>query len=155
MTTRAKFILLAAFGAVAALFMAGCSCEQGSICGDGNIVGASASPSPTPVLLGTPDPCQIKAVSVGIYGGGQVEFLPLGQILHLDATPKNDSGVIPDGCNVTREPTWNVLTPLTCQIFSSGSNAFNPFLRGLRVGSCSVTAMVSQVTSVPFSIEVR
>ena len=82
----------------------------------------------------------------------QLPFIALGNTEQIDATPLNDSGAVPDGCNVTRTPIWGVLTPTTCQIIGGG---YNPFLRGLRVGACTITATVSNVVSSPFSVEVR
>jgi hypothetical protein len=144
------------FGVVVALSIAGCdrTCESGAICGDYNNVGPSSLPSPTPVPLpgATPDPCRIESVQVGFHSGAQFPFLALGETHQIDATPFNSSGQVPDGCNVNRSVTWGVLTPITCQVIGSG---YNPFLRGLRVGSCSVTATVASVVSAPFSVEVR
>lgn len=128
------------------------TCESGAVCGDFNSFGPTVSASPSPRPDATPDPCQIKAVKVGVFGGDQVPFLNLGQLLQLDATPVNDAGEIPKGCNVAREPSWTVLTPITCQVLSTG---YNPFLRGLKVGSCAVTATVQSVISTPFTVEVR
>lgn len=145
--------LVLTLGLVAGLGVGCNTCDGGSVCGRDIFITPSGSPSPTPALPGaTPDPCVIKAVSVGVFGGDQVPFIALGELLHLDATPKNDSGAVPDGCNTVREPTWTVLTPTTCQVLSSG---YSPFLRGLRVGSCSVIATVSNVVSVPFTVEVK
>lgn len=152
MTTKQK--LLSLFVLAISVFACTNQCENGAICGDYNVIsGPSGSPTPTPPLPGaTPDPCLLKAVRVGWNGGANFPFLALGDTHQLDATPLNDSGALPDGCNVAREPVWAVLTPLTCQVIGSG---FNPFLRGLRVGSCSVIATVSNVVSAPFSVEVR
>lgn len=131
----------------------GRTCESGAICGDYNNVGPSA-PSPTPTILpgATPDPCRIESVRVAWHSGAQLPFLTLGATEQIDATPFNASGKVPDGCNVSREPLWQVLTPTTCQVIGSG---YNPFLRGLRVGSCSITATVANVVAAPFSVEVR
>ena len=114
----------------------------------------SPSPSPSPGISPTPDPCAIKAVRVSFKGGNdsQLPFVPLGTLQQLDATPVNDSGAVPDGCNLTRSVIWAVLTPTTCQISGGG---FNPFLRGLRVGNCTLTATVERVISDAFSVEVR
>jgi hypothetical protein len=79
-------------------------------------------------------------------------FVAVGATERLDATPLNDSGPTPDGCNLVREPVWAVLTPISCQIVGGG---YNPWLRGLRVGVCTVTATVSNVISSPFSVEIR
>ena len=118
----------------------------------------AASPSPTaspsPSVAQTPDPCAFKAVRVTFKGGSdsQLPYVPLGTLQQLDATPVNDSGAIPDGCNQARSVVWAVSTPTTCLIVGAG---FNPFLRGLKVGGCSLTATVERVVSDPFSVEVR
>jgi hypothetical protein len=115
----------------------------------------SPSPSPSPGISPTPDPCLMKAVRVSFAGGSsaQIPSLPLGgEPVRIDATPINDAGAIPDGCNLTRSVVWAVLTPTTCQIVGGG---FNPFLRAVRVGNCTLTATVERVVSDPFSVEVR
>jgi len=115
----------------------------------------SPSPSPSASIAPTPDPCLIKAVRVSFSGGSsaQIPSLPLGgQPVQLDATPINDQGPVPDGCNLTRSVVWSVITPTTCQIVGGG---FNPFLRALKVGGCTLTATVERVVSDPFSVEVR
>lgn len=115
----------------------------------------SPSPSPSPSIAPSPDPCLIKAVRVSFAGGSsaQTPSLPLGgEPVRLDATPINEAGPVPDGCQATRSVVWAVQTPVTCQIVGSG---FNPFLRGVRVGVCTVTATVERVVSDPFSVEVR
>lgn len=128
-------------------------CETGAVCGDYNIVGPGVpSPSPTPLPGATPDPCRIEAVRVSFMGGAQLSSIALGESQQLDATPVNASGEVPKGCNVAREPVWAVLTPATCQVVGGG---YNPFIKGLRVGLCSLTATVSSVVSAPFSVEVR
>jgi hypothetical protein len=142
--------------ALVALGSIGCTntCATGAVCGDYNILGASGTPTPTPVPSpgATPDPCRIESVRVSWHSGAQFPALNLGETHQIDATPFNASGQVPDGCNVTRSVTWSVITPTTCAIVGSG---FNPFLRGLRVGQCSLTASVSNVVSAPFSVEVR
>lgn len=114
----------------------------------------SPSPSPSASVAPTPDLCVIKAVRVSFSGGSsaQVPFVALGASERLDATPLNDSGPVPDGCNVLREPIWSVLTPITCQIVGGG---YNPWLRGLRVGACTVSVTVERVVSAPFTVEIR
>lgn len=84
--------------------------------------------------------------------GAQLPFVSLGAVEQLDVTPMNSSGEVPKGCNVTREPVPSVITPTVCQVFGGG---FNPFLRGLKVGTCIVAFNVSNVSSAPFSVEVR
>lgn len=134
------------------------TCSTGAVCGDHNVLGPSVTPSPTPLPSPgvTPDPCdprEVGAVNVSFHSGVQMPFLALGETHQLDATPVNRSGLeIPAGCNVARPVTWTVLTPLTCQIIGTG---YNPFVRGLRVGTCSLTATVAGVVSSPFSVEVR
>lgn len=134
------------------------TCETGAVCtvGDTNsVTGPSIpTPSPTPSLSpgATPSPCRIEAVRVGFHSGAQIVALPLGTTATLDATPVNSSGAVADGCNITRTPVWAVLTPATCQIIGGG---FNPNLRGLAVGVCSLTVTVESVISAPFSVEVR
>ena len=137
-----------------AIFTAACGCGDLSVCGSGNTVFTSPSgtPTPTPVPGATPDPCRIEAVRVGLIGGAQVPFIALGAAEQLDATPVNSSGDVPKGCNVAREPVWVDLTPTVCVHVGGG---YNPFLRALRVGTCSVTANVANVVSPPFSVEVR
>jgi len=118
----------------------------------------SPSPSPSASIAPTPDLCVIKAVRVSFAGGSpaQVSSIPLlGDPVRLDATPMNDSGPVPDGCQATRSAVWAVLTPTTCQIVSSGTSTFNPVLRALKVGGCTLTATVERVVSDPFSVEVR
>ena len=126
------------------------------------VVGATPTPTPTPQpspsVAPTPDSCVIKAVRVSFAGGSpaQVSSIPLlGDPVRLDATPMNDSGPVPDGCQATRSAVWAVVTPTTCQIVSSGTSTFNPFLRALKVGGCTLTATVERVVSDPFSVEVR
>lgn len=156
--TRRKgaFVVMGIAALTLAAILFGCSnqCESGAICGDYNTFMASALPSPSPTVLpgATPDPCRVEGVDVGFHSGAQLPFLALGASEQLDATPVNSSGEVAKGCNVTRQPTWAVLTPTTCQVIGSG---YNPFLRGLRVGSCIVTATVASVVSAPFSVEVR
>lgn len=123
----------------------------------GGIPSASPSPSPSPFPSPgtTPDPCIIKAVRVSFAGGSpaQLPSIPLGgDPVRLDATPINEAGPVPDGCQATRSVFWTVLTPVTCQIVGGG---FNPFLKGLRVGACALTATVERVVSDPFSVEVK
>jgi len=135
---------------------AACSnqCSTGAVCGDGNIIGPSGTPTPTPLPSpgSTPDPCRIEAVRIAFNGGAQLASIALGASEQIDATPVNSSGEVPKGCNVAREPVWTVLTPTTCQVIGGG---YNPFLKGLRVGLCSVTATVANVISPPFSVDVR
>jgi len=126
------------------------------------VVGATPTPTPSPSPSASPaptaDPCLIKAVRVSFAGGSsaQLPSIPLlGDPVKLDATPMNDSGPVPDGCQATRSAVWAVITPATCQIISSGTSTFNPFLRGLKVGGCTLTATVERVVSDPFSVEVR
>lgn len=148
-----KFVLIALLGVFAALSLAGCSCSEGSVCGDGNFIGPTGpTPTPTPLPGATPDPCRIEAVRVGFNAGAQLSSIALGASEQLDATPVNSSGEVPKGCNVAREPVWQVLTPTTCQVIGGG---YNPFVKGLRVGLCSLTASVANVVSPPFSVEVR
>lgn len=151
-SVRLVLLCLAALVGLAAL---GCTttCESGAICGDYNSVGPSVpTPTPTPAPGSTPDPCRVEGVTVSFHSGAQMPFLALGEAHQIDATPVNASGEVPKGCNVAREPIWQVLTPTTCQVIGSG---YNPFVRGLRVGTCSITATVSSVISAPFSVEVR
>lgn len=154
-------VLVAALGLLAGIFfITSCAntCSTGAVCGDGNIIGPSATPKPTalPSPGATPDPCLVKSVTVGFNSGAQLPFLALGATEQLDATAFNDSGEVAKGCNVSREPSWTVLTPTTCIVLGSG---WNPFVKGLRVGSCSLTAsLVSDnrtVSSNPFTVEVR
>jgi len=112
----------------------------------------SPTPTPTPTVFATPDPCRIESVKVDFYAEIQTPFLNLGQTVQIDATPFNSSGPVTDGCQASRSVFWSVSTPTTCQVIGSG---FVPFLRGLKVGSCSLTATVENVVSAPFSVEVR
>lgn len=114
----------------------------------------SLSPTPTPLPGATPDPCLVRVVKVAFFGGSsaQIPSLPVGHTAQLDATPFNEAGQVPDGCNLTRSVTWSNLTPLTCQVVGAG---FNPFLRGLRVGSCTLTATVERVSSDPWTVDIR
>ena len=132
------------------------TCASGSVCGTGNVVtsGPSGTPTPTPFPLpgSTPDPCRVESLKVAFHSGAQLPFVAVGALEQLDATPFNSSGEVPKGCNLTREPSWTVLTPATCQI-TGGS--YNPFLLGLKVGSCIVSASIVNVTSAPFSVEIR
>lgn len=153
--TPVRLILVALLGLCAGLLLTACTntCSAGAICGDYNSVGPSVpSPTPLPSPGATPDPCRIESVHVAFHSGVQLPFLALGVTHQVDATPFNSSGQVADGCNVTRAVTWAVQTPTTCQVIGSG---YNPFLRGLRVGSCSITATVANVVSAPFSVEVR
>lgn len=122
----------------------------------GGIPSASPSPSPSPFPNPAPtaDPCLIKAVRVSFKGGSdaQLPTISVGSLVQIDATPFGDSGQVPDGCNQLRSVAWAVITPTTCQVVGSG---FNPFLRGLRVGGCTLTATVERVVSDNFSVEVR
>ena len=129
-------------------------CAGGAVCGDYNVIGPNvpATPTPTPVIGATPDPCRVESVVVSFHSGAQFPFLALGETHQLDATPFNSSGQVSDGCNVTRAAVWTVLTPTTCTIIGSG---FNPFVRGIRIGACMLTATVANVVSAPFSVEVR
>lgn len=136
----------------------GCQTDGGcQVSGSGNLCivgGPSALPSATPLPSpgSTPDPCRVEAVRVGFNAGVQLPAMALGSTEQLDATPVNSSGEVPKGCNVAREPVWTDLTPSICVHVGSG---YNPFLRALRVGTCSVTANVANVVSPPFSVEVR
>lgn len=145
---RALFLTVLALAAIS------CSpkCEGGAVCGNYNIIGATQLPTPTPTPGATPDPCVFTAIRVSLKGGVQLPFLGLGKTEQLDATPMSSSGPIPDGCNVAREPFWSALTPLTCQVIGNG---YNPFVRGLGVGACSITASMNNIVSAPFSIEVK
>lgn len=136
----------------------GCQTDGGcQVSGSGNLCivgGPTALPSVTPLPSpgATPDPCRIEAVRVGFNAGVQLASIALGSTEQLDATPVNSSGEVPKGCNVAREPVWTDLTPTVCVHIGSG---YNPFLKALRVGTCSVTATVSNVVSPPFSVEVK
>lgn len=129
------------------------SCDTGAICGDYNIVGPGPTPTitPQPSPGATPDPCRVEAVRVGFNAGAQMPYIALGATEQLDATPMNSSGEVPKGCNVAREPVWTDLTPAVCVHTGTG---YNPFVRALRVGVCSVTATVANVSG-QFSTEVR
>ena len=152
---KTRLILVSLLGVVVALFSA-CdnTCSTGAVCGDHNVVGPSGATSPTPLPSpgATPDQCRIEAVHLGLNAGAQLSFIALGSTEQLDATPVNSSGDVPKGCNVAREPVWTDLTPTVCIHIGSG---YNPFVKGLRVGLCSLTATVANVVSPPFSIEVR
>lgn len=154
---KRRLILASVLGLVATLCVS-CGCGDGSVCGSGNIAffGPSSTPTPTPLPGATPDPCLVRSLAVSFHSGAQLPFIELGVTEQLDATGFNDGGQIPKGCDVAREPAWQTLTPTTCQILGSG---WNPFVRGLRVGSCTVTAsIVSEnrtITSLPFTVEVR
>lgn len=154
MLVKRALILVSLLG----LFVSACQTDGGcQVSGSGNLCvvgGPSALPTPTPLPSpgATPDPCRIEALRVSFNGGAQLSSIALGESQQLDATPVNSSGEVPKGCNVAREPSWTVLTPTTCQVIGGG---YNPFLKGLRVGLCSVTATVSNVISPPFSVEVR
>ena len=145
---------------IALLVLAGCDGQINILGSPTQIQGQPAaspspSPSPSPSVAPSPDPCLIKAVRVSFAGGSsaQIPSLPLGgEPVRLDATPINDQGPVPDGCNLTRSVVWAVSTPTTCQVIGGG---FNPFLRGVRVGGCTLTATVERVVSDPFSVEVR
>jgi len=157
---RWRFVAVALIGLAAGLLFAGCffvaaTGPTPTIAPVGTPTPTpSPSPSPSASIAPTPDLCLIKAVRVSFSGGSsaQLPFVAVGATERLDATPLNDSGAVPDGCNVLREPLWSVLTPITCQIVGGG---YNPWLRGLRVGVCTVTATVSNVISSPFSVEIR
>jgi len=154
MLLKRTLILASALGLLGSLYACSNQCSSGAVCGDGNILGPSGTPTPTPLPSpgSTPDPCRIEAVRVAFNGGAQLSSIALGASEQLDATPVNSGGPVPDGCNVAREPIWQVLTPTTCQVIGG---SYNPFLKGLRVGLCSVTATVANVISPPFSVEVR
>lgn len=146
------------FAIVAAISACTNTCSTGAICGDSNVIGPSANPSATPLPSpgATPDPCLVKSLTAGFHSGAQLPFLALGAIEQLDATAFNDSGEVAKGCNVSREPLWTVLTPTTCMVLGSG---WNPFVKGLRVGSCGLVASIVSdnrtVNSNPFTVEVR
>lgn len=151
---RRALILVSLLGLLASACQTDGGCQ---VSGSGNMCivgGPSALPSPTPLPSpgSTPDPCRIEAVRVGFNAGAQLPFIALGASEQLDATPVNSSGEVPKGCNVAREPIWTDLTPSICVHVGGG---YNPFLRALRVGTCSVTANVANVVSPPFSVEVR
>ena len=150
---RRNLILVSLLGLVVSVLACTNECSTGAVCGDYNTVGPSVpSPTPLPSPGATPDPCRIEAVRVGFNAGAQLPFIALGATEQLDATPVNSSGEVPKGCNVAREPIWTDLTPTVCVHVGGG---YNPFLRALRVGTCSVTATVANVISPPFSVEVR
>lgn len=160
---RWRLVAVALIGLAAGLLFAACDGNINLFGSPTQVQGPSAtptpspipSPSPSPSVSPTADPCAFKAVRVSFAGGSsaQIPSLPLGgEPVRLDATPLNDSGPIPDGCNFARTVTWAVLTPTTCQIVGAG---FNPFLKGIRVGVCTLTATVERVVSDPFSVEVR
>jgi len=132
------------------------TCAQGSVCGTGNVVtsGPSGTPTPTPFPTpgSTPDPCRVESIKVAFHSGAQLPFVAVGAVEQLDATPYNSSGEVPKGCNLTREPVWTVLTPATCQIVGGG---YNPYVKGLKVGSCILSASMVNVASAPFSVEIR
>lgn len=159
MKNIARLIIVSLIGLVAALVI-GCrnECATGAVCGDYNVVGVSPVPSPTPRPSpgATPDPCRIDSVQVSWHSGAQLPFLALGASEQIDATPFNSSGATPKGCDLTREPTWIVSTPTTCSILGGG---YNPFIRGFRVGDCSVTAQMvwdnRTIPSGPFIVSVR
>ena len=142
--------------AVAGMWACSNTCATGSVCGTSNTVisGPSGTPTPTPFPLpgSTPDPCRVESIRVGFHSGAQLPFVAVGTLEQLDATPFNSSGEVPKGCNLTREPLWMVLTPLTCQITGGG---YNPFLRGLKVGTCTLAASMVNVSSFPFSVDIR
>lgn len=147
-------MILAAVSLAGAVYACSNTCSTGAVCGDYNSIGPSSAPSvtPTPSPGATPDPCRVEGVNVGFHSGVSVPFLALGATEQLDATPVNASGEVPAGCNVSRQPTWAVLTPSTCQVIGGG---YNPFLRGLKVGGCTLTAAVASVVSSQFSVEVK
>lgn len=151
---KRALILTSLFGLAASIWACTNTCSAGAVCGDGNVIGPSATPTSTPLPSpgATPDPCRVEAVRVGFNGGAQIPTMALGSTEQLDATPVNSGGEVPKGCNVAREPVWTDLTPTVCVHVGSG---YNPFLRALRVGTCSLTANVANVVSPPFSVEVR
>lgn len=163
-TASRAFSMFALAGILAALVIA-CSntCSSGSVCGDGNIVGPGALPSPSPAAASptpgsTPDPCRVESITVAFHSGAQLPSVAVGagNEQQLDATPRNSQGIVPDGCNLSRTPTWSVATPAVCQILGGG---YNPFLRGLAVGTCSLSASMvwgsQTITSPPFVVAVR
>lgn len=158
-TLRRHLFEVALLGFIVAVIASGCAntCSTGAVCGDGNVIGPSGvAPTPLPSPGATPDPCLVKSMTAGWHSGAQLPFLALGATEQLDATAFNDGGEVAKGCNVAREPQWTVLTPLACVVLGSG---WNPFVKGLRVGSCSLTAGVVSdnrtITSAPFTVEVR
>ncbi len=161
---RKLLIAVSLLGAIATCVACDNTCSTGAICGSYNIVspGPLPSPSPTPCLVGTPcaaptpDPCLVKSLVIAFHSGAQLPSMTLGAIEQVDATAFNDGGQVPKGCDVARDPAWNALTPSTCIILGSG---WDPFVKGLRVGACSISASIVSdnrtVTSSPLTIEVR
>jgi hypothetical protein len=131
-------------------------CSDSSVCTLQNISGPSATPSPSPTVglpTATPDPCRIDSLQIGFHSGAQLPQLGLGLTEQLDLTPYNSSGEVPKGCNLTREPAWTANA--NCQILGSG---YNPFIRGLKVGTCTVTASLmweNKPVTGSFTVEVK
>lgn len=162
-TNHSRALSLVAIAGLLATLIIACSntCSSGSVCGDGNIVSPGAIPSPTaasPTPGTTPDPCRVESITVAFHSGAQLPSVAVGagNEQQLDATPRNSQGIVPDGCNLSRTPTWSVATPAVCQILGGG---YNPFLRGLAVGTCSLSASMvwgsQTITSPPFVVAVR
>ena len=108
--------------------------------------GASPSPGGGPA-----GPCPATAtVNVTIKGGGSTT-LTVGDVVTLDATPRHSAGPLPDACNEGKTVAWSVVGP--CNLGGT-TTGFNPELRGAAPGTCSVTAVVDNVTGGPLDLRV-
>lgn len=158
MNLARRFTLVAILGLIGSGLIACNSCSDGSVCGRDIFITPTGiqTPTPTPVPGATPDPCRIEAVQVGFHSGAQLPFVALGATEQLDVTPVNSSGPTSKGCDVVREPVMTALTPTVCIVIGNG---YGPFIRGLKVGTCSVIATMRwdnrDVISTPFTVEVR
>ena len=114
------------------------------------------TPAPTPLTTPTPDPCRIDSMTLDFKDGSD-PFLQAGAATsrQLDLTPYNSSGQVAVTCNVVRNPTWATKTPAVCIVVGGG---YNPFLEGLRIGTCTIEAMLisdNRPVVSSFSPEVR
>lgn len=133
------------------------ACDLGNICTGGSTctsgpVGPSAvkpSPSPEPDIRITPTPkpepteCTMTSIDIISEGGDQ---LKVKDLVRLDATPYRNSTKLPDYCNVGARVLW-LTGPDTVCLLEGDVRGFNPMLRAVGVGRCTLSATIGNVGS--------
>lgn len=108
-----------------------------NICASGS---CNTTPAPSTNVPGT-NACG-AVVSVGVNLPDSISIGAPAQTYKVDTTPRGPGGV-PLDPNCTPLPLVNWVTSAECSV--SEPSVFNPFLRGVRTGSCAVYSIVGGV----------
>lgn len=126
--------------ALAFIFWAGCRTPDVNINIDNGNSAQNGGPTSPTGIQPSPGACSAleeTPIRVNINAPAQVV---VGMTENLDATPKSASGPRSDACNLFQGIAWTTNPTDVCQV--SDPADFTPKLRGLKVGTCVITATV-------------